>query len=545
MLDEMKRWRVRDMNGIRVFVERLAGAPRFTEKTRIADQFEALRSIAGMHQPREWTGEDGGNTGNVYQAFSAAKNIASQMQQIVDQRERSAQLPMAAKLYIPVLRSLRDISAADRTHDILADCTKRSYFAESKEIEIFTGQTLFDEIENLALGNLQQRQTLRAFEQWISDSFFGAQPVAIIPRKGAQVLTIKIGDEQERPIHELGDGIQSLLILAFRLFGRADDHLLVFMEEPEMFLHPWLQRVLLEVLSGDRFPRHQYFMTTHSNHFLDLTVDIDSVSVFTFEKKLAGEGGSERSARITVSNVSREDRRPLELLGVRNSSVFLSNCTIWVEGITDRRYLARWIDLYQAERAGGDGDEQRARFFKEDLHYSFVEYGGGNVVHWSFLDEEGPDVERLCGTLFLIADNDGAKPDSAKAKRHKTLQRVLQKRFQLLDVREIENLLAPHVIRAVLLSYGELEDNLRTVQQDDYSTTGLGSFIEAKMFIDPKKKARNADYAAASGTVNTKVEFSARALQHMNRWNDLSAPAQELTKRMYKFVAQHNSGAAF
>ena len=26
--------------------------------------------------------------------------------------------------------------------------------------------------------------------------------------------------------------------------------------------------------------------------------------------------------------------------------------------------------------------------YKEDYHYSFVEYGGNNITHWSFLDKE-------------------------------------------------------------------------------------------------------------------------------------------------------------
>jgi hypothetical protein len=312
------------------------------------------------------------------------------------------------------------------------------------------------------------------------------------------------------------------------------------MEEPEMFLHPWLQRVLLEVLSGSRFPRHQYFLTTHSNHFLDLTIDIDSVSVFAFQKDLEGESGGERRPLFAISNVSRGARRPLELLGVRNSSVLLSNCTIWVEGITDRRYIARWLELLQIEKCGGDTPENRAYFCKEDLHYSFVEYGGGNLVHWSFLDEKGTDVERLCGKLFLVADRDDPKPGSAKAARHERLQEVLGDRFCRLPAREIENLLTPDVLRRILLDYGEDDANLADVRQNAYATTSLGEFIEDKILKDKAKKARRASYAAPSGTINSKVEFCDRGLSAMKKWDDVSPAAQTLARQIYAFIESNN-----
>jgi len=355
---------------------------------------------------------------------------------------------------------------------------------------------------------------------------------------GDTSLTVKIGDEEEQKIHNLGDGIQALLTLAAPLFDRENERLLVFIEEPELFLHPWLQRVLLEMLCK-RFPNHQYFLTTHSNHFLDLTMDAESVSVFAFEKELEKSESKEKPARYIVTNVSRSDRRPLELLGVRNSSVLLTNCTIWVEGITDRRYIAHWLDLYQQSLHGAT-DKSRSKFLKEDLHYSFVEYSGGNITHWSFLDESGPDVDRLCGKLFLIADSDGAKPGSAKEDRHRQLTEKLKERFVRLDVREIENLLTPACIRLVLVDYKEKENNLNSFSLEDYEKQALGSFIEEKILKEPKKKERDASYAEKSGTISDKVKFCERAVKHMASFDSLSLPAQELTKKIHKFIVDQN-----
>ena len=70
----------------------------------------------------------------------------------------------------------------------------------------------------------------------------------------------------------------------------------------------------------------------------------------------------------------------LDSLGVRNSSVFLSNCTIWVEGITDRKYIKKYLDLYLKEKG-------LLNRYQENLHYSFLEYAGSNIEHFSFSEE--------------------------------------------------------------------------------------------------------------------------------------------------------------
>ena len=499
---------------------------------QIGIRIDTLKELASKTDYTSYRG------GDPRRALCDIRVVAAEAYQQLSQLANDARsIPETKKLYLPTLRSLRDLGQGDA----FAERTRKDYFSNKPHVELFTGRTLYDEIEQLVRGNLEQRETLREFETWIGEAFFRGAPVAIIPRKGDTSLTVKIGNEKEQPIHNLGDGIQAILILAFPLFVRKDEHLLAFIEEPELFLHPWLQRVLLEMMSN-RFPRHQYFLTTHSNHFLDLTLDAESVSVFAFEKHLEESGSKERPSRYTVTNVSRSNRRPLELLGVRNSSVLLTNCTIWVEGITDRRYIAHWLDLFQQQLHGNTAAD-RAKFFKEDLHYSFVEYSGGNITHWSFLDESGPEVERLCGKLFLIADSDGAKPENAKGKRHAKLSEKLAERFFLLPTKEIENLLTPACLGSVLEAYGESRDDLQMPKQESYATKALGTFIDEKFFKDPASKKRAASYADDSGTVSDKVKFCERAIAAMKTFDSLSLQAQDLAKRVHGFIQKENPKA--
>ena len=160
------------------------------------------------------------------------------------------------KLYIPALRGLRTLS--NDNDDFYKARTLKDYFpGKSFKPDIFTGLDLYEKIKNLLLGNLEERKSVKEFEIFLSETFFEKKPVALIPRKDSDVLYVKIGVEDERPIHELGDGIQSIITLVFPLFELQGEALLVFIEEPEIYMHPGLQRVFMDTLL--KFDNHQFF----------------------------------------------------------------------------------------------------------------------------------------------------------------------------------------------------------------------------------------------------------------------------------------------
>jgi len=425
------------------------------------------------------------------------------------------------KLYIPTLRGLRTLNDAT---DVYTTRTERDYFSDlskgvSAKPEIFTGLTLYRDIRKLLLGNLAEREIIAEFQRFIGDNFFEGKTVALIPKEDSTVLDIKIGDEIERPVYQLGDGIQSIIIMTFPLY-----------------LHPGLQRILLTVFNN--FPDYQYFLTTHSNHFLDITLDLQNVSVYTFIKELETAEKKERDATFEITNVSNEDRRALELLGVRNSSVFLSNCTIWVEGITDRRYLSHFLELYQMKiEEEATKNATAISIFKEDLHFSFVEYGGSNITHWSFLDNEDDAirVESLCGKLFLITDKDNSK---AKSERHEKLRAKLGARYYCLLCKEIENILMPHVIKSVVNKYENNSTDINAFFQEEYKDAPLGTFIESRVLAGKQK--RKGSYASESGTVSDKVNFCQFAIASLQTFEDLSPEAKDLIKNIYTFIKENN-----
>ncbi len=444
------------------------------------------------------------------------------------------------RIYIPTLRGLRKVSDnADTTNEYAAR-TANDYFKhllqKSWEVcSIETGLSMYSKVKALLLGNLAQRKKIEKYQDFLSKAFFDGQAVTLIPNEDSQVLHIKIGIEAEKPIYLIGDGIQQIIILTFPLFENSDNELLLFIEEPELYLHPSLQRKLVEVFLKPEFEKTQVFFTTHSNHFLDLTLEMNNISIYTFCKlPLAANGNTDEiDPNFSIENISNDDTRALELLGANNSSVLLSNCTIWVEGITDRLYIRHMLKFYC--------QCNKLPVFQEDLHYSFVEYSGNNITHWSFL--ENPqiqngfrtiNVDRLCGKLMLITDKDS----DMKIPRHEKLQERLGERFFCLPCREIENILHSKVITSVVEEYEDTKQVQfkKPINETAYKDKLLGKYLDSAI-LNSSRKAR---YASDSGTISDKVNFAKKAISHIHSLDDMTQDSIDMCARIYEFIKNCN-----
>ncbi|HEK18843.1 MULTISPECIES: AAA family ATPase [unclassified Mucilaginibacter] len=435
--------------------------------------------------------------------------------------------------YIPTLRGLRPIG--EKQKDAYLDLTVKDYFTGAGfdgniKDKIFTGLGLYQELQRLLLGTKEDREKVKNFERFLSERFFGSQEVNLIPRINEDVVFVRIGDHEEKAIFQLGDGIQSIIIITYPLFFERDRKCLFFIEEPEHYLHPGFQRILMETMLS--FKEHQFFITTHSNHLLDMTLERQDISVYMLRKQYS----ETFEPSFSIENVENDDVNILAEIGVRNSSVFLSNCTIWVEGITDRIYIRKYLDIWQKDL--------KVKYV-EDLHYSFVEYAGNNITHWSFLenaDENCPNIEvtRLCSSLFLITDSDGyglteELSQGKKALRQQQLKDNLGERYYCLEAREIENLLSEQVISKTIevLESGSGVDTLK-ISEGNYQKKKLGKYLD-DVLINPKRK-----YGDSSGTIKDKLAFAKKATSFINDIADMSEEAKALTEKLYNFIKSNN-----
>ena len=461
-------------------------------------------------------------------------------------------LPIS-KYYIPILRTANTLLEKTATiskkitSNIFEHTTSKNYEFDNcgeKDIIIYhTGLDLYQKIQKTRNSRKDIRNNFSEFEKFLSQNFFHGKEVDIVAlsedSEENQHISIYL-DNADRHIHQLGDGIQAIILLMYPIFT-AKNESWVFIEEPEINLHPSLQRIFLEqILKNEVIKKKnlKFFFTTHSNHLLDISLGLEEgVSIFTFEKR----SKDEENAIFKIKNVKSQDTDILRLLGVNNSSVFMANCSIWVEGICDRLYIRAYLEAYTKHH-------KIKTNFKEDIHFAFFEYAGSNVAHYFFDEPEElenlPEDEKskiksqfLSNKIFLLADQ-----DSGKDQKHTSLLEQQNKNFQYycLKVREIENLLSPEQLNKLLPKINKKIDaqtlSSKKIKHEDYKTEYLGKFIKNKLKgIDLGK------FEAKSGTLSTyyKNKLSEEASQDI-QWDEMSDEAKALAEAVYQFIKNSN-----
>jgi AAA15 family ATPase/GTPase len=427
-------------------------------------------------------------------------------------------LKESKRVYIPTFRTLKEFK------DSQIHLSIQKEYGFDNSIEIYTGQSFPQAVENYKNNEYPYRRKIEAFEQFLEKTFFQNQKVTLAFHKVLRVLLIKIGDEKDRPIYELGDGLQMLIILTFPFFMYSSG--VIGIEEPELFIHPGLQKELMKFLTDDpRTKNWQIFLTTHSNHILDSVNLSSEVSIFAISKgQKKGESflEDEQVPDFIVDNLAHGDRNALTLLGVTNTSVYLSNCVIWVEGITDKLYLQKYIDSY-FETSRSKDKYPSFRNLKEGIHYSFALSGGDNIIHWNFDEESNYEdnasriiVHKFCSRSFVIVDSDFGK----NSERKKKLSEVLNGRVIELQYPEMENLLPPDVLPNILHEYKSIK---KAVKADQLPVLGEEELIEHKIgyLIDNvvlKSYPTCKKFSSDSGSIKStdKYEFCINALKYVD-----------------------------
>ena len=420
--------------------------------------------------------------------------------------------------------------------DIYREIINQEYFKDDKNIKnhILTGGSLYSEIKKLLLGDEEQRCIFSDFQSFLKDNFFSDfDKFQLIPNETEKVVFVNIGRD-EKPIFDWGDGTQQLIVMLFYMYVNKDkEGMMFFIEEPEMYLHPGVLRKFIEVINGEIFKHHQYFITTHSNIILDTSADTDiNMSIFKFKK--VKDKKKNKDQDFLIEQCNNGDVSLLNELGVRNSSLFLSNCSIWVEGITDRLYLKHYLKLYCDKY-------HSQKPYRENIEYTFIEFGGCNIIHYNFDNNDDANTinaKYISNKLFLIVDNDNTKEGTKKAKRKEIYREQLKDNFYELPVVEIENLITLDTLKKVLISQNPEQREIieqTFIGKKSFKKQRLGKFIDE---LFPNKDIKQ--YAAESGTIKNKLNFCNSVIDVLDDYDKLSDDAKLLTEKLYMFIETNN-----
>jgi hypothetical protein len=272
------------------------------------------------------------------------------------------------------------------------------------------------------------------------------------------------------PLESYGTGIHELIILATALYSQ--ENALFCIEEPEIHLHPRLQKELLNFLLKQT--NNRYVLTTHSHALLAPSDDVQVTH-------LRSVAGVTEAWRV---DATEDALHVLDDLGVRASDILQANYVIWVEGPSDRTYIKRWLELLTDD-------------LREGIEYSIMFYGGRLLSHLS-LGREGSgetvsaDPEQLIPLLKLnqhaavVMDSDCKKKGAVLNASKTRVQAECQKSNAHCWVThglEIENYLAP---RAVACAYKE-----KTGEEPTELEVGMYDALERALKRAYKDKWKN------------------------------------------------------
>lgn len=361
-----------------------------------------------------------------------------------------------------------------------------------------------------------QVELLNKLNEIMDDEYkFSNIVVQTIEDKDNLVWEIFLDEENKGRIalSQSGSGLKTIiLLLIFTILiptyekKNLKDYIFI-LEELENNLHPSLQRNVIKYIESLANNGAIFFITTHSNIFIDSYSNSNNVNLYHLFKT---------DNKINLIKVEHFlDRNSiLNDVGFKASDILQANGVIWVEGPSDRIYINKWINLWS------NGT------LKEGKDYQCVFYGGRLLSHLTLSDVE---VEELIN-LLKVNRNSIILIDSDKKSEHTRINNTksrIKSECQYNNImcwitngREIENYVSIDIISKSLnfnvdisfSKYDDIKDILNSLEEN------LGNKFESDKVKFAKIFTENMNIDNCKSTLDLDSNMK-KVIKTISDWN--------------------------
>ncbi|MBQ8730656.1 MAG: AAA family ATPase [Lachnospiraceae bacterium] len=231
-------------------------------------------------------------------------------------------------------------------------------------------------------------------------------------------------------IKQLSEGFRSIYVLSLLETYTEEKNVIpyiIMIEDPEIYLHPQLQKVASEILYK-LSKKNQVIFSTHSPNM-----------IFNFTSKQINQVVVDKQYNTVIRKKTNIDEI-LDDLGYNANDLMNVNFVFIVEGTQDRSRLPLLLNKYYSEVYDDDGDLQRISIIQTNSCTNIKTYANLKYINKLYLKEQ----------FLMIRDSDG--------KDREELARQLCRYYDVREKHDVGNL--PNVTRknVLILKYYSFEN---------------------------------------------------------------------------------------
>lgn len=353
------------------------------------------------------------------------------------------------------------------------------------------------EMQNPKIGDETNRQKFDKIQNFVRELLAEKTLRIEVPHTRDRIILEMNGNRLS--LESYGTGVHELVILCSAL--TIFDNYVFCIEEPELHLHPELQRKFIDYIQSFN---NYFFISTHSNVFIDYK---PTVGVFHVVH-------DNISTKIYPCFTNQATYEILSDLAYKASDLLQCNGIIWVEGPSDKIYLNQWISLLDNSLIEG-------------IHHSIMYYGGRLLSHLTLKEDNNELIKllRINRNAIVMIDKDGISSETELNSTKKRIQKETdEENCWITAGREIENYLSENTMKQFLSK--KIESPKFTIDLNKKLGESIlvdNPNINLKYDVDKVKYAREIkDYITEAdlGVLDLRERLN-HLISQIRKWNNL------------------------